>query len=152
MALLFLQSVGTANPVEDVPLDMPSDFDRFAEAMLLWCVNSLLNRDRIATSKAEVLNLLISAEDLRGIYRVLTRSKRGAAPFTATEVINFLENYFQIKIQVEERPPGGVNAPSHYQKARPEVAIFPMIPELRLEVTFTRQIGTQENISSHTMP
>ena len=46
VALLFLQSVGTANPVEDVTPDMPSDFDRFAEAMLLWCINSLLNRDQ----------------------------------------------------------------------------------------------------------
>ena len=145
VALLFLQSVGTANPMANVPPDIPSDFDRFAEAMLLWCINSLLNRDQIATSKAEVLNLPISAEDLRGIYRALTRSKRGAAPFTAAEVVNFLRNYFQIKIQVEERPRGGINAEIYYQKTRPEVAIFPMIPELRLEVTFIRIFpGTEE--------
>jgi hypothetical protein len=147
VALLFLQSVGTANPIVNSAGDqpnIPSDFDRFAEAMLLWCINSLLNRDQIATSKAEVLNLLISAEDLRGIYRVLTRSKRGAAPFTAAEVVDFLKHYFQIKIQVEKRPEGGVNDPSSYQTARPEVAIFPMIPELRLEVTFTRKFPGKE--------
>lgn len=155
VALLFLQSVGTAHPKAPEPPPgfrpvPPSDFDRFAEAMLLWCVNSLLNRDRIAVSKNEVRALLISAEDLRGIYRALTQSRRGAAPFTAAEVVGFLKNYFDIKIQVEERPPDGVDAkPPSYQKGRPEVAIFPMIPELRLEVTFTRSAANKEYTQLH---
>jgi hypothetical protein len=116
VALLFLKSVGTANKVEEdtggpiaaaaenpVVQDTPSDFDRLAEAMLLWCINSLLNRGTL-TGRSEILQREVSVEDLESIYRVLTCRPDGAAPFTGAEVIDFLRMYFDIVIQVQRRP------------------------------------------------
>ena len=42
VALLFLKSIGTASPRDPIKAEDPrSDFGRLAEAMLLWCINSL---------------------------------------------------------------------------------------------------------------
>ncbi len=133
VALLFLQSVETAS-IDNPPQGPPrSDFDRLAEAMLLWCINSLPGPKGVPLRQRQV-----SAEDLRGIYRVLTQKGRGAAPFTGTQVADFLRRYFRIVIESPTRPePDGVDHP-YEGRERPQVAIFPMIPELRVEARVTQ--------------
>ena len=143
VALLFLQSIDTAsadNPQQEPPR---SDFDRLAEAMLLWCIHSLLNEGRTVEikSRMDLLKLPVSAEHLRGIYRVLTQKARGVAPFTGTQVADFLRRYFRVVIAGIPTDEQGdpVAAPTGL---RPTVTIFPMIPELRVEASLTAQ-GTQ---------
>ena len=141
VALLFLKSIGTASPgnqPKTVPAgqDQPSDFDRFAKAMLLWAIHSL--DTNIELELNDLLNAEISVEELQGIYRVLTHKARGAAPFTGVQVIEFLRQYFDIAIEAQRRPFNGVEADSgYYDKGRPTVAIFPMIPDLGVEARLT---------------
>ena len=143
VALLFLQSIGTAS-TENPPQGPPrSDFDRLAEAMLLWCIHSLLNQGGTVEikSRMDLLKLPVSVEHLRGIYRVLTQKLRGVAPFTGTQVADFLRRYFRVVIAGIPTDEQGdpVAAPTGL---RPTVTIFPMIPELRVEASLTAQ-GTQ---------
>ena len=77
--------------------------------MLLWCINSLLNRGTL-TSRKEILEREVSVEDLEKIYRVLTCRPDGVAPFTGAQVISFLRMYFDIVIQAEQRPMFGIDS------------------------------------------
>ncbi|MGH2436830.1 MAG: LysM peptidoglycan-binding domain-containing protein, partial [bacterium] len=104
--------------------------------MLLWCLHSLRDPGAVDRSRKELLSLSVSAKDLRGIYRVLTQRARGAAPFTGTQVADFLRRYFRIVIATRPDKPGQADGSV---SQRPTVAIFPMIPELRVEASVTLQ-------------
>ena len=80
------------------------------------------------------------------IYRVLTCGPDGAAPFTGAQVTAFLRTYFDIIIQAEQRPERGiVPDDAYYDRDRPMVAAFPMIPELRVEARLTVEVDPRHS-------
>jgi hypothetical protein len=139
VALLFLKTAGVGGHRPDpTNLKEPTDFDRMAQAMLLWAIHSHPDTPNVITSINDLLVSNVSAEILQGIYRVLTLRERGAAPFTGLQVAEFLCQFFEVVIEAQKRPKWGIDAPpSYYDKGRPTVAIFPMIPDLRVEAVLT---------------
>jgi hypothetical protein len=136
VALLFLKTAGLGGQKPDPTNPQEaSDFDSMARAMLLWAIHSHPDIPKVITSINDLLSFHVTFETLQGIYRALTLRERGAAPFTGIQVADFLCQFFEIVIEAQKRPPDGINAqPHYYDKGRPTVAIFPMIPDLRVEV------------------
>jgi hypothetical protein len=147
VALLFLKTAGLGGQKPDLTNPQEtSDFDSMAQAMLLWAIHSHPDTPKVITSINDLLPLNVSFETLQGIYRVLTLRERGAAPFTGIQVADFLCQFFEIVIEAQKRPPEGIDAPPHYyDKGRPTVAIFPMIPDLRVEAVLRMERNENPN-------
>ncbi|MBS1913511.1 MAG: hypothetical protein JST22_16105 [Bacteroidetes bacterium] len=138
VGMLFLRSVSDAERTADMlaGTDSMSDFELFADAMLLWGLNSVRGNGELSgdeTINETLLGPAVGLEELEDLYDELTDAAGGAAPFTSDEVIEFLTGYFSVVIQ-----PLAINkAPGHPDENkspyyRPTMAVFPMIPELSI--------------------
>ncbi len=130
VGMLFME--GT--PVTQAPGLNRSDFDKLAEAVLLWMINALKNPGTPVTQRSQLQAHTVSKQELETLLKVLTARPRGRSPFTSEQVTAMLKGMFTITLwapnENRRRPvpvPGVIP-----QYDRPTVTVFPMIPELEL--------------------
>lgn len=117
-----------------------NDFDRLAEAVLLWSTAAYKKRDTDEddvpdVDVADLRDEWIDLSELKALYRVLALQPYGGAPFDAYAVTEMLKTYFWVRLWAPDGnrkilPVGSIGSQYDY----PTVIPFPMIPELKLDI------------------
>lgn len=148
VAMLFLEgtpAMSALAPTDDPAVALPghpmSDFERVADAVLLWTLCARVNRDGEddITDLSTITEQYITEDELVRILRRLASHPQKAAPFTSSDVVNMLTGIFDVRLW--SPTPQNYYRPGQSTPLRPTVIVFPMIPELMYTVQFTDDFG-----------
>ncbi len=121
------------------PGDESDDFSKLAEAVLLWSIASLIDTSSIVTDISQVLDQVVTRQNLRDVFDWLADAQPGVPPLTYAQIIAFLNGYFSIALESPESA-GEFN-----------VSVFPVIPELVMTATLNDTVVKQVDFATETL-